>query len=119
VKIRLYFDEDAMDEDVVDALRIRGVDVLTPLEAKTLGRDDINQLDFATERRRVLYTFNQGHFHQLHIQYVTGGRPHAGIILGQQQRFSVGEQMRRLLKIIAAKSAEDIENQIVFLSSWG
>jgi hypothetical protein len=87
VKIRLYFDEDAMDEDVVHALRIRGVDVLTPLNAGTLGRDDINQLDFATEQGRVLYTFNQSHFHQLHIQYVTGGRPHAGIIFGTTTTF--------------------------------
>ena len=29
MKIKLYFDEDAMDGDLVEALRIRGADVLT------------------------------------------------------------------------------------------
>ncbi len=43
---------------------------------------------------------------------------HAGIILGQQS-YSVGEQMRRLLKLIAAKSAKDMQNQVEFLSDWG
>ncbi|MEH1936351.1 MAG: hypothetical protein V7L14_22145 [Nostoc sp.] len=36
-----------------------------------------------------------------------------------QQGYSVGEQMRRLLKLIAAKPAENMQNQVEFLSSWG
>ncbi|MDZ7956392.1 MAG: hypothetical protein RMY34_00530 [Aulosira sp. DedQUE10] len=36
-----------------------------------------------------------------------------------QESYSVGEQMRRLLKIIAAKSAEDMQNKVEFLSAWG
>jgi hypothetical protein len=31
----------------------------------------------------------------------------------------VGEQMRRLLRLMAAKSAEEMENQVEFLSAWG
>jgi hypothetical protein len=33
VQARLYIDEDAMDDDLVQALRLRGVDVQTALEA--------------------------------------------------------------------------------------
>ena len=33
MQIRLYLDEDAMDGDVVEALRTRGVNVLTAEEA--------------------------------------------------------------------------------------
>lgn len=36
-----------------------------------------------------------------------------------QQNYSIGEQMRRLLRLIAAKSAEDMQNQVEFLSAWG
>ena len=32
MKIRFYFDEDAMDADLIHALRIRGVDVTSALE---------------------------------------------------------------------------------------
>ena len=43
---------------------------------------------------------------------------HAGIIVITQQRYGIGEQIRRLLRLIAAKSAEDMQNNIEFLSSW-
>jgi hypothetical protein len=46
------------------------------------------------------------------------GKPHGGMVLVRQQQYSVGEQMRRILKLIAAKSAEDMQNQVEFLSAW-
>jgi hypothetical protein len=38
--------------------------------------------------------------------------------LRQKQRYSVGEQMRRLLKLIAPVSAEEMINRVEFLSAW-
>ena len=38
--IRLYVDEDALDKDLVRALRARGVDVVTALEASMIERPD-------------------------------------------------------------------------------
>ena len=64
--IRLYLDEDSMDQDLVQALRVRGVDLMTPQEAGMLAREDREQLDYATDQGRVLYRFNVGHFYQLH-----------------------------------------------------
>jgi hypothetical protein len=49
---------------------------------------------------------------------LTAGRAHAGIIFGDQQRFSVGEQMRRLLRVIALRSAEQLRDGYEFLSAW-
>jgi hypothetical protein len=43
-KILLYIDEDAMDEDFVQALRIRNVDVLTVANAGMLNKSDAEQL---------------------------------------------------------------------------
>ena len=37
---------------------------------------------------------------------------------GAGPALSVGEQMRRLLRLIAARSAEDMRNHIEFLSAW-
>jgi len=49
---------------------------------------------------------------------VTHGKHHSGISLAQQQRYRLGEQMRRLLKIVAQASAEEIKDSIMFLSAW-
>jgi hypothetical protein len=54
----------------------------------------------------------------LHGEYMSAGRAHAGIIFGDQQRFSVGEQMRRVLRILVLRSAEEMQNNYEFLSAW-
>ncbi len=67
---------------------------------------------------KVGYFINVGDFYQLHTQYLIEGKQHAGIILSAQQRYSVGQQMRRLLKLGATLSAQDMHNRLEFLSSW-
>lgn len=63
---------------------------------------------------RVLYTFNGGDFYRLHTRYLAEGKTHAGIILAQQQRYSIGQQMRQIL-LMASKSLEEMRNNAVFL----
>lgn len=119
MRIRLYVDEDSMSRALVRALRARHVDVVTALDADMIEQSDATHLDYATAQGRVLYSFNVGDFYQLHGQYIVEGKSHSGIILSRQQAYSVGEQLRRLLKLIATKSAEDMQNHIEFLGHWG
>ena len=107
-----------MRRSLVSALRARGVDVITALDAEMIERKNAEHLDYATQQGRVLCTFNVGDFHRLHTDYMAHNMPHAGIILMRQQHYSVGEQMRRLLRLKASKSAEDMENWVEFLSAW-
>jgi hypothetical protein len=116
--IRLYLDEDAMDHDLLRALLARGMDVTTALQAGMIEREDNEHLDYATAQGRVLYSFNVGDFSRLHRAYLAGVRSHAGMILARQQRYSVAEQTRRLLKLTASLSAEEMNNRIEFLSAW-
>ena len=116
---RLYVDEDAMSRALVYRLRARGLDVVTPEEAGTRGLTDEAQLDCATAQGRVLYTFNIPDFCRIHSKYMRQGREHGGIIVCHQQRYSIGEQMRRILKLAATKSAEAMVNTLEFLSAWG
>jgi hypothetical protein len=116
---KLYFDEDSLDRDLVRALRARGVDVTTALDASMMGRGDEAHLLFATNQGRVLYSFNRGDFFRLHAQYAAEGRPHAGILLARQQYYSVGEQLRRVLKVMALRTAADMCDRVEFLSAWG
>ena len=107
-----------MRHALVCALRARGVDVVTALEANMIHGKDNEHLNFATAQGRVLCTSNLADFARIHAEYLSQGKPHAGIIVVRQQRYSVGEQARRLLKLVSNRSAEEMQNQLEFLSAW-
>jgi hypothetical protein len=117
-QVRLYIDEDAIHREVVVGLRARGFDVLTPVEAEMVSRDDEDHLDAAATRGRAVYSFNARDFYRIHTEWVTAGRGHAGIILAEQQRYSAGEQIRRLAALVSTLSAEEMQNRVEFLSGW-
>jgi hypothetical protein len=116
--IRLYLDEDSMSHSLAAALRSQGIDMLTAIQVGLTGVSDEEQLDFATSQRRSIYSFNVQDFFKLHTDFLRTGKSHAGIILCQQQQFSVGEQMRRVMKLVAALSAQDMIDRVEFLSAW-
>ena len=118
-QVRFYVDEDAEEHAVVLGLRARGVDLLTTSEAHRIGATDAEQLVFAVELQRTLYSFNVGDFCRLHSQWLAQQRSHAGIVLAQQQQFSLGEQIRRLARLIGAVSEEEMRNRLAFLGDWG
>jgi len=134
MELRLYLDEDSMDQRLVRALRARGMDVETALGAKPsemaateyswgaldadmVARSDEEHLAYAAVSDRVLHTFNVADFYELHGQFVEEGREHAGIVLGTQQRYTVGERMRKLLRLRAERTAEEMQNRVLFLAS--
>ncbi|MEZ4706341.1 MAG: DUF5615 family PIN-like protein [Caldilineaceae bacterium] len=69
-RIKLYLDEDSQRNGLVRALRARGIDVTTAMDADLLGRLDEENLDFATAQGRVLFSFNRGDFDNLHRAYL-------------------------------------------------
>ncbi len=117
-RIRLYMDEDSGDTALVLALENRGVDVITTLSVNRLSFPDEEQLIWARSQGRVLYSSNIRDFYSLHTTFLTQEQPHSGMILVQQQLYSIGELMRGILRLVAAKSAEQMENQVEFLSTW-
>jgi hypothetical protein len=117
--IQFYLDEDAMDSGLVIALRSQGVTLITTSAVNRVSAADSEQLAFATSRGSVLYSFNMADYCRLHEEWMHDGRPHAGIVVAPQKVHSVGEQMRRLLRIRAALSADEMVNRIEFLAAWG
>jgi len=103
--IRLYVDEDAMAGILVRGLRAREIDVTTVFEQEMTGKSDEEQLRYAAEQGRTLYTFNVGDFCRLHTEYLTIGSYHAGIIVVYRKRYTVGEQIRRLSDLIQTVSS--------------
>jgi hypothetical protein len=119
MKVRLYVDEDAMDSDLVSALILRGIDTITVRDKQTQGQTDEQQLRFAAEQGRAIYTFNQKDFMALHSRFLQQGLSHAGIIVAPQGRYSVGEQMRRLVHLVDTVTTEEMTDRVEFLSAWG
>ncbi len=80
-----------------------------------LGPDDELILARAAAESRTIYTLNAGDFYRLHTQWLQLGREHAGIIIVPRQRYSVGEQLRRLFAVINSRSANSMRIQVEFL----
>lgn len=72
--IKLYLDEH-VDPDVAEGLRNHGVDVLTTQEARMLKATDPDQLAFAINHGRAIFTQDR-HF----LQRVYTNTSHLGII---------------------------------------
>ncbi len=114
--IRLYLDEDAQRASLVRALRARSIDVLTANEAGKIGVSDAEQLAFAVSQNRTVFTFNRGDFAKLHAEYLQRRQAHSGIIVSDQLEISV--VIRRLLRLLDGRSAEDMRDWLEFLSNW-
>lgn len=107
-----------MRRSIVFGLRARNVDVLTAFDASMINRSDEDQLAFASASGRVVYSFNVSDYCRLHQTWASRQRPHAGIILALQQRYRVGEELQRLMRLIGSVRADQMRNRIEFLSAW-
>ncbi|MGH9608915.1 MAG: DUF5615 family PIN-like protein [Bryobacteraceae bacterium] len=115
---RLYIDEDAMGHGLLIALRARHVDVVTATEAGMINMSDEAHLRWATANSRVLYSFNIADYVRLHQSFVEREEMHGGIVLAPQKRFPIGEQARRLLRLMGTLSADQMRSRLEFLTSW-
>ncbi len=71
--IRLYLDEDTINQALINALRSRNIDILTAQEAELRGRSD---------------------------------------------QVPIGVIVRRLLKLLNARSAAEMQDWLEYLSNW-
>lgn len=116
--MRLHLDEDADAHALLNALRHRGLDVTSTREVGRLQCSDEEQLAWTLEQGRVIYTYNAADFCRLHAEFMQRGRHHAGIIIGDQQSLSIGEETRRLLKIGETRTEADMGDNLEYLSNW-
>lgn len=110
---RLYLDEDVFSA-VALGLRRRGFDVLTTVEAANRECSDLEQLELAVAERRCLFTFNRGDFANLHTRRIASGQHHFGIVVAPQM--PIGQAVRLLAHFLASRSADDLRDQLIWLS---
>lgn len=114
-RISLYLDEH-IQSALADALRARGVDVLTTQEAGNIGLDDVAQLVFATQNSRSLLSYNKRHFAKIHYEWMTFGNSHSGLILSDQ--LPTGIVLRRLMRLYFSLTSDDSKNRLEYLGTW-
>lgn len=114
-KVSLYLDEH-IQISLAEALRLRGVDVLTTQEADNMGLNDYDQLNYAQWKGRVLLSYNKGDFARIHYEFMKDNKAHAGIVLSDQ--LPVGQILKRLMRLYFAVSKEEMKNRLEYLSVW-
>lgn len=107
----LYTDED-VSALVTTLLRSRGLEITTVPEQGMLGKSDCEQLAFSASVSRCLITHNRVDFERLHLQYVSEGLAHAGIIVVPQK--NPYEIAQRVGILVNAMTADEIANQLLY-----
>ncbi len=112
MKIKLFWDED-VHSGLAHALGKRGYDAIHAQELDRKGRADSDQLLFAIQQERCLFTFNVKDYVILHNQYAKNQQEHCGIIVSKQLPFR--ETMSRLLRMLQRTAKETMKNHLEFL----
>ncbi|MCC7366323.1 MAG: DUF5615 family PIN-like protein [Dehalococcoidia bacterium] len=118
VRAAAYFDENFARAELIAALRDAGYEVHRAIDHGTSGWPDERQLEFAASRGFVVVTADRADFLRLHAAWMRAGRSHAGIVILHQDQYSVGERIRRMLRLMDAVSAEEFVDRVHFLSNW-
>ncbi len=109
MKVRYYLDENVQIV-VAEQLQRRNIEVVTVHSLGLLGDEDINHLERATTMGYVLCTHDSDY-----IELATAGFEHAGIILGQQDKHTIGDWIRFLELVHGVYTAEEMKNMVEYL----
>jgi predicted nuclease of predicted toxin-antitoxin system len=107
--IRFHLDEN-VSRSVAVGLRQRGIDVTTSADAGLIGASDEQQLAYARESNRVLYTHDDD-FLSLHAR----GDAHAGIVYCSPGSRSIRQMLSGLVMIAEVLEPEEMQNHVEFL----
>lgn len=115
VFIRLYLDED-VHKRVANALKLRHFDVLSAHELGRWGLSDEEQLSYATNEGRALFTYNTADYIKVYQDWLQRRKEHYGIIVSNQ--LPIGETIRRMLNLLNRLATDEIRNQIRWLQAF-
>ena len=108
-KIKFHLDENASNA-IADGLRRRKIDVTTTSEAGLISASDEEQLDFARNQERVIFT-QDSDFLRLHDV----GCEHCGIVFCVKGIRSIGDILRGLILIWEVLETEEMFGKVEFL----
>jgi hypothetical protein len=110
--LRFYFDE-SVDLAVSEQLTRAGLDVVSAHSLDRLGDKDPQHLQRATKMGRVLCTCDADF-----VAMAQESIEHSGIVFGAMQRYTIGDWIRYIRRLHAAKTADDVRGLVFYLERW-
>ncbi len=107
-KLTFYINE-SVNVAVGEGLKRRGVKVISARDADNLGLSDKEQLDYATKNKLVIVTHDDD-FLSMAMKF-----EHKGIVYVHQQKYNVGDLIRKLKLLWDIVEQKDIVNYVEFL----
>ena len=107
-KIAFYTNE-SVNVAISDGLKRRGIKILSARDAGNLGLSDEEQLNYAAKNNFVIVTHDDD-FLTMAIKY-----DHKGIVYVHQQKYSVGDLIRKLKLLWDVAEQVDFRNHVEFL----
>ncbi|MFQ5715425.1 MAG: DUF5615 family PIN-like protein [Candidatus Scalinduaceae bacterium] len=107
-KLTFYLNE-SVNVAVGEGLKRRGVRVITARDIGNLGLSDKEQLNFAIKKNFVIVT------HDDDFLSMSMKLKHKGIIYVHQQKYNVGDLIRRLKYFWEIAEQKDMLNHVEFL----
>jgi predicted nuclease of predicted toxin-antitoxin system len=110
--VRFLIDEH-VDHAIATALKNRGYDAITLVDANLLGTDDLQAiLPYSLAERRVLIT-RDSEFLALH----TSGEAHAGIVHWHGKKRNLKEAIHYLLQLARKEMSDTMLGQVRFVKA--
>jgi predicted nuclease of predicted toxin-antitoxin system len=107
-KLRFYLNE-SVNIAVANGLRRRGIEAISSKDAGNLGLSDEEQLNYAIRKGFVIVT------HDTDFLAMTMNFEHKGIVYVHQQKYGVGDLVRRLKLLWEIADSENLLNHVEFL----
>lgn len=116
--ISLYLDEN-VPPLVAKVLRDERLDVVSAYEVEMVGKDDEEQLRYATSSGRAILTFDQKHFRPLYDAWWFSGRTHNGVVLSREFKMDeIAELLRLIRNLISRVRPEELQNSLTYLQQY-
>lgn len=113
--IALYTDADVHGK-LAAMIRKHGYNARSASEEGNGKLSDQEQPEFAAAQGRALLTHNQKDFLPLHRRWQRQGKHHSGIIVSPQ--LALGELLRRMLQLLNRVAADEIRDDVKYLSDF-
>ena len=111
--LSFFFDE-CVNEALALVLRAHGIDVVTTTDLRRKGMRDAEQLQYATQQGRVIYSTDRD-FLRLAHQWLADGLSFPGIVYHLPGKLSFRDSVEALLLVNAFFEPAEMQNRIEFL----
>jgi predicted nuclease of predicted toxin-antitoxin system len=113
VSLPFYFDHH-VPMAICDALRSRGIDVLTTLDDGSTEWDDDAILQRATELGRLVFTQDRD-FLVIANRWASQGLKFAGVVFAHQLQVTIGQAVNELELIAVVLEAHEMQDRVEYL----